>query len=370
VLTNSITNRQLFFILLITLTSYSLVVIAHDMALSAGTGAWLVVAITALGFAVAASIMVRLANMFQGKTLFDYAPVLITKPGAYALCLYYIVYLLFILVFLVLELSRLLQLDFFPRSPTWSFPILGLPVFCFVAYKGITNVARLAEIIGIVFFITAILVHTMMTLEGRINRILPLFNGAEMRNYLQGFKSSVFPFLGIEVLLAIPLTQRNGKKAVKSAFLSLLAIGGLYIFVIESSFMKIGINDIINYKDALIVAIRDTSPQVLQIISRLDILYLTIGFGGLFLGISIVLLVIVEYLCRLFKKASRLLVVTAVGVATYILLLVMSGIQSFETFVTESGTYLGLFSSIVAPVTLFIIASAKRRAGKAGGHAG
>lgn len=365
-MSNTVTNRQLFFMLLLTLTSYSLVVIAKDMAASAGTGGWLVILITALIFALAAAVIVRLNNMFEGQTLFDYAPSLITKPGSYLLCLYYIAYFMFILVFLVQSLSSLLHLDFFPNSPEWSFPLLGLPVFCYVAYKGITNMARLAEIVGLVFFITAIIVHTLMATEGKVNRILPLFNPAEIGRYISGFKYALFPFLGIETMLVLPFTRKNGKKSVRTAFFSLLTIGVFYVFVVESSIMKIGLHDIINYKDSLIVAIRDTSPQVVEIISRLDILFLTVGFGGLFVGISLVLTVVVEYLCRIFKKTSRILVVVAVGVVTYGLFLLVSGIRGYEEFTTGVGTYLGLFSAIVAPLTLLVIAKVKKRGGKAG----
>mgnify|MGYP001272990877 CR=1 FL=1 len=368
-MTNAITNRQLFFMLLLSLTSYSLVVIAHDMAQTAGTGSWLVIMVTALVFGAAASALVRLTRMFEGQTLFDYAPSLISKPGTYALCLYYVVHFLLILVFLVMELARLLNLDFFPRSPLWSFPLLGLPVFCYVAYKGITNVARLSEIVGIVFFATGIIVHIMMTIEGRVSRILPLFNPAEMGQYLKGFKPSVFPFLGIEIMLVMPFTRKINKNAGRAVFLTLLTIGAFYIFVVESCIMKIGLHNIINYKDALIVAIRDTSPQALEIISRLDILYLTAGFSGLFVGISIVMLVIVEYLCRIFKKASRLAVVAAVGAVSYALIIIAAGMQGFETFFSEIATYSGLFSSIIAPCTLLIIAVAKKRGRKAVGHA-
>ena len=360
-MSNTITNRQLFFILLLTLTSYSIVVISKDMASSAGTGSWLVILITTIVFGLAAAGIARLNNMFEGQMLFDYAPSLVSRPGTYLICIYYVLYFLFILVFLVLELAKLLNLDFFPRSPLWSFPLAGLPLFCYVAYKGVTNVARLAEIVGLVFFITGILVHILMMSEGKPMRILPLFNAAEIGNYLGSFRYSVFPFLGIEVMLVVPFTQKNSQKSVRTAFLSLLTIGLLYIFMVDSSIMKIGLHDIVNYKDALIVAIRDTSPQTLKIISRLDILYLTIGFGGFFVGISLVMLVIVEYLCRIFKTASRLIVVIAVGAVTYILFLIASGLQGYEDFTSSLGTYLGLASSIGIPLILLVIARMKKR---------
>ena len=147
---------------------------------------------------------------------------------------------------------------------------------------------------------------------------------------MQGFKPAIFPFLGIEVLLIIPFTRQNGKKSIRTAFFTVLAIGLFYILVVESCIMKVGINDIINYTDPLIVAIRDTAPRRMQFFSRLDILYLTIGFSGIFMGISIVLMAIVEYLCRMFPRARRMAVVISVCVVTYGLFLLASGINGYE----------------------------------------
>jgi spore germination protein len=369
-LTNTITNRQLFFILAVTLTCYSVVVISKEMAEKAGTGAWLTILATSLVFALAAGVIVSLNNMFQGQMLFDYAPTLVTKPVTYMLSIYYVLYFMFILVFLITGFSKLLRADFFPKSPLWSFPLLGLPVFCYIAHKGVTNVARLAEIIGAAFLVTGTFVHIVMATEGEVNRILPLFNPQKIGRYIEGFKSSIFPFLGIEVLLAFPLAQKKGKKPVRTAILALMTVALFYILIVETSIMKLGLNDIVHYKDALIVAIRDTAPAFMEIIARLDILYLTVGFAGLFVGISIVMTAITEYLHRMLPKLSRLAVVIALGVVTYALFLLVSGIKRYEAFSTTLGTYLGLFGAIVIPLVLFIIAKAKKNNQKGGKNAG
>lgn len=369
-MTNTITNRQIFFILFLTLTCYSVVVISKEMAQSAGRGAWITILATSLVFAAGAAVIASLNNMFPGKMLFDYATSLVTKPGAYLLSLYYVAYFMFILVFLISGFSKLLNADFFPKTPIWAFPLAGLPVFCYVAYKGVTNVARLTEIVGAVFLFTALFVHILMLTEGKVNRILPLFNPKDIGQYLKGFEYSIFPFLGIETLLIIPFTEKNRKKSARAAAMTILAVGLFYVLVIQSSIMKLGINDIVNFNDALIVAIRDTSPPFLEIIARLDILYLTVGFGGLFVGISIVMLAVVEYLCRMFKKASRPAVVIAVGGAAYALYMLVVGIKGFEEIGEKLGTYAGLFGAFAIPVTLLIIAKVKKRSAKGNKDAG
>jgi hypothetical protein len=118
--------------------------------------------------------------------------------------------------------------------------------------------------------------------------------------------SRVFPFLGIEVLLAIPFMtkNKNSRKPARAAFLSLLAVGLFYVIRVETSIMKIGIDDIINHEDALVVAIRDTSPKGLEIISRLDIIYLTVGLSGLFVSISIALMAVWNIFAACFPKQA------------------------------------------------------------------
>ncbi len=229
---------------------------------------------------------------------------------------------------------------------------------------------RLAEIIGVLFLITGTFVHIAMATEGDVNRILPLFNPQEIEQYIEGFKASIFPFLGIEVLLVFPLAKKKGKKPVRTTIFALTTITLFYILVVETSIMKLGLNDIVHYKDALIVAIRDTEPPFMEIIARLDLLYLTVGFAGLFIGISIVMTTITEYVHRLLPTLSRLAVVIALGVVTYALFLIVSGIKGYEDFAVTLGTYLGLFGTFVIPLVLFMIAKAKKKNQKEGKNAG
>lgn len=59
-------------------------------------------------------------------------------------------------------MSKLLKADFFPRTPIWALMLISVPVFCYIAYKGITTVARMCEIFGIVFLVTGITVLVFM----------------------------------------------------------------------------------------------------------------------------------------------------------------------------------------------------------------
>lgn len=313
-MTNSITNRQMFFILVLTLTSYSVVDISRAMAKSAGTGGWITILATSIIFGLAAMVIVYLNNLFKGKMLFDYSKMLVGRAAAHSIIVFYILYFLLIVVFLILSMGKLLKADFFPRTPIWAMMLISVPVFYFIAFKGITTIARMCEIFGVVFLVIAITVHIFMISQGKIVNIRPIFNSADIGKYIKAIKESIFPFLGIEVLLAIPMTQRNAKRGVRTAFFAVFFIGLFYILIVESSIMIVGINDIVNYNDSLIIAIRDMSLSFLDFLERFDILFLTIGFMGMYMGISIVITVIVEYLCKIFVRTKRLTIVIVLGV--------------------------------------------------------
>jgi len=351
----------MFFILVMTVTSYNIITIAKDVAQIAGTGGWISILIVAFIFGLGSSYVLYVNSHFSGKMLFDYVPQIIGKPGAYILVLYYILYFSLILVFFIDQKSKILRESFFPNTPLWSFPLLGIPIFCYVAYKGVSNVARLTEIIGTVFIFTGTLVHIIMITQGRVNRILPLYNPEEIPNYIKALKPLAFAFAPPSIMFAFPISSKTDKKSIRTAFLSILFIGLFYILIVESSIMKVGINDIINYKNALIMAIRDTAPRGLEFFARLDILYLTIGFSGMFTGISVILTALLEFICRIFPRAKRLNIIIIIGIIIYGLILIISGINNYEKYVKDTFFYLSTISSIIIPGIIFLIIKIKYR---------
>lgn len=355
-----VTNRQIFFIVILTLTSYSIIDISRAMAKAAGTGAWFTILITGLIFSVFAVIIVYLNNMFKGKMLVDYSKQLVGKPLTYAISMYYVLYFLIIVVFLITNMARILKLDFFNKTPTFAMMFISVPVFCYIAYKGINTAARMSEIMGIIFFLTGITVHVLMVFQGETVNIRPVYNPAETGRYFSAIKESIFPFLGIEVLLIVPMGKHNSKKSVKTVFFAILAVCALYILVVESCIMQLGVNDILNYNNSLIEAIRDMSLEYLEFLERMDILFLTIGFMGLYLGISIVFTAITEYLCKIFSKAKRVVVVIALGAVVIVLSTLVGLWAGFSETVLQYGIVLGVISTCAIPTVLLIIAKVKK----------
>jgi hypothetical protein len=102
--------------------------------------------------------------------------------------------------------------------------LIGIALFGYVAHKGITNIARGFEIIGITFLIITVGMCIFMLTEGMLYNALPLYNPADTKKFAEAVNDLVIPYSGIEVLFIIPFTAKN-KKASKTAFFTLLFIG-------------------------------------------------------------------------------------------------------------------------------------------------
>jgi amino acid transporter len=78
------------------------------------------------------------------------------------------------------QLTRVLQVEFYPKTPQWAMLVSSVLVFGWVAYRGVISVARFFEIIGTVFVITAVVTHIIMFQQGDLREIQPFFRASKL----------------------------------------------------------------------------------------------------------------------------------------------------------------------------------------------
>lgn len=353
----SITNRQIFFLIFLALTSYRSIDMPIIIARSAGRSGWIPIIIVSLIFGVVITIIIKLNNMFKDKVLFDYGQEIVGKFITYIIVCYFIVYFILIGIFLDIKLVDVLTTNFLPSSPQYAILTLGIMLFGFAAYKGITNMARLFEIIGALFLLVTVGICILMLTQGMDYNILPIFNVSDTNHFLTAIKELFIPYFGIEILFVIPFTTIN-KKAPRVGFATLLFIGFFYILIVEGTFMILGVNNTALLNDSFIEAIKITEMPVIE---RTDIFYLTFGLSSLFAGMMIVFVVVVEFACKLFKKVKRHVVVIVVAIIMYILTLLALNIKKVDEIFDSFFIYLIIISSIIIPITLLVVAKIKKR---------
>ena len=124
-MTNRITNKQMFFIIFLSLTTYTTIDLPKAMAQTAGRSSWIPILIVSIIFGIGAVIITKLNNMFLGNVFFDYSQKIVGKFFAYAIAIYFILYYLVIGVYLKLKLVGLLTSNFLPETPEYIFYCLA-----------------------------------------------------------------------------------------------------------------------------------------------------------------------------------------------------------------------------------------------------
>lgn len=350
----------MFFIIFLTLTTYTTIDLPKIMAQAAGRSSWIPIMAASVIFGVAAVIITKLNNMYQGKVLFDYSEEIAGRFLSRFIAAYYLLSFLIVGVYLKLKLVGVLKSNFLPETPQFIMLLMGIMLFGYVAYKGVTNVARMFEIIGILFLIITVVICLFMIPQGMSYNILPFFNINETKNFLPAMKDLATPFTGLAVLFIIPFTAPN-KQAPRHAFFTLLFIGLFYVLIVESTIMILGINNTIAMNDSFIEAIKIVE---LPIIERTDIFYLTFGLTSLFAGMIIAFTAIVEFACKLFSNIKRHIIVIAIGIVFFILCLFALQINNMKDVFESFAPYLTVVSSMLIPMGLLIGAKVNKRKNK------
>ena len=360
---NTVNNRQVGFILFITISTASIATIARTMALSAEHGAWITLLIASLAFGAMAGLIVKLNQMNEGKMLYEYSRELTGKYIAFLIGLFYLLYFFVFSVYYCNTFDLLIKSSFLMKTPVWALLLAGIPVYGVIAYKGIRNIGRLAEIVGIIFLIVTIILFVSMLVQGTFSFILPLYDPADTDKYLLSLKNAVEPFLGIEVLLIIPFIKKQ-KKTAKTAVLTVVGIGLFYILDVYGCYAMIGMDEIVYHRFPLVDSIRLVEYQKIEFLQRLDIVYDTIGFMRVFVGKSMLYLVIVELLCKMLPKAKRLVIVVIVGVAVMLGSAVTIGMPDILQTQASILSIGGIAAAFAIPLTLLVIAKVKKNAQK------
>jgi len=349
----------MFFIIYLTLTSYTTIELPKLMAQTMERSSWIAILVVSLIYAIAAIIITKLNKTFPGKVLFDYGQKIVGKFFTYLIVIFYFLVALMIGVYLKVKLVNLVTANFLPETPQYALLLFGIMLFGYVAYKGITNIARMFEILGVLYLVVTVLICIFMLFQGMPENVLPFFKKSDMTEFFPAIKKLVISYTGMGFLLVIPFTAKN-KKASKVAFYTVMFIGLFYVLIVESTIMILGLINTSTFDDAFIEGIKMVEFPVIE---RTDIFYLTFGLTSLFAGTITIFTSAVEFACRLFSPLKRHIAVIAVGVILFVLSLFALKIKNVSEVYSSFAPYILSCTSILIPTTLLILAKVKKVSG-------
>lgn len=355
-MTENVTNRQMFFIIFLRIVAGSVLSLPLIMAQKAETGAWLVLLIASIIACIPVVIIVYLGNLFKGKTLFEYSKLLVGKFLTYIFALIYILYHFSLVVLLTRSTADVIKGEFLNKTPLYSTMILLLIVTGYAASKKLNNLGRICEFLGIIILIANFVLHTVMLTQGDFRNIKPFFDISQINSYLKAFPSTIFLFIGFESLTIIPFTKANGKKSIWISIISILTAGITYIYVTQTCYMILGVEDVAHYNYPNVAAIRILDIPVLQFLKRLDLIFINAWVFSIFCSLSFVIFTVTQYTQKLFSKLNFNFILMIVCVLAFIAGLLPKGpkqVSDIHLFLT---TYFGFIPALLIPLILLIVA--------------
>lgn len=354
----ALSNRQIFFLLVICVIVHDSMEIAKDMVEAVGGSGWISILLGVCVTIFFTYIITYVAFTFKGKTIEEYSEILLGNFVSYIFIGIYIVVFLLIGSTLPQIGCGFIKLNLLEKTPVWGMTLIMYLVVYYTVSKGLRVIGRLFEILGFFIVLILIFIYVIMLSQGQLINIGPQLGSVEIIEYLKSMKD-IIPYIGIELLLIVPLQRNNNTRVFRSTIGAVLMIGVIFLLVFFSCTAVLGMDDIIYYKDALFVAVRRVDIEYLEFLTRFDGLFLILWTSALFLKTSIYIYSSTYLTNKIFKKAKFNTIILIICILAYFLQKIPKSFEVTQVFFEFIGD-MSILTSYVIPLILFITIKVKK----------
>ncbi|MBF8982839.1 endospore germination permease [Lutibacter sp. B2] len=356
----TLTNRQIAFVLFGVIVGYGVLSLPKNIAENAGTGGWFTLLIGTSIAIIFVYILTYLAYVHKNKTIYEYSNLLVGKFITYIFMIIYIIYFFMLFTMIIRMSCEAIKLTVLIKTPVWALCFSFLSVVYYAVIKRLGTIAKICEIYGLMIMVSAIIIHLSIFTHGKLINLRPFFVVEDISAYLKGTLTTVFPFLGIEILTIISFNKKeNNKKIFKHIAWMIVFIGIFYILVVESCISVMGADSIIYYKDALISTIRRVDIKSLQFLERLDGIILTIWIMSILCTLFLEAYASIFLISKVFKKSNFKGLAFIVMILSFIVAQMPKSLDEVEQ-ILEYISYVGIVTAGVIPTILFLITKVKK----------
>lgn len=351
-------NKQIAFILFGVIVGYGIIGLPKNAAESAGTSGWICILIAGVIAGIVTNMILYLGYVHKNKTLFEYSEMLVGKYITYIFVSIYIVQF-FVFFTMIIRIScETIKLTVLIETPQIILCIFFYLVAYYAVIKGLRVIVRLNELYSIIIVILGLCILISMLIEGKLINLRPFFVTSNVSTYFTNSLKMSLGFLGMELLAVIPLSDKNDKRIFKYSSLIIALITGIYILLVESSIALMGVDNVVNYKDVLFVAIRRLDIQPLQFLRRVDGIFVSIWIMIIICSIILFGYGTVSFMNKLFNKAKYNVIVSIVFFLSFIFSQIPKTIAQIEKII-DIASYFVLLPAVIIPLILLIITKVK-----------
>jgi len=354
-----ITNRQIAFMIFAVVVGYGIINLPNNAAAAAGTGAWIPILFNTVIIVLFTYFMSYLGYNHENQTLFEYGQKLMGKILGKIITVIYMLYFLIVLSYLIRSYSEIVTLIFLPKTPVWVISLILLLVVGYALTKNLGTIARLTEIYVFLVIIGFVFIQIIIATQGEIVNIRPILGSEGITSYAKASFELFLPYLGLEIIMFIPLTKVKNKSIAKYTTLSIFFIGLLYIFVVESTISVVGIEDVVNYNASIFKVLKGIDLTYLEALRRLDGLYFIFWTMNSFCENCILSYLILSSSKKFFKNISPNIIVLFIIVISFILSQLPKTPSEME-IVPNIIRALGIITLMIIPTILIIIMKVKK----------
>lgn len=355
----NLSNRQIAFYIFGAVVGYGILSLPKQAAEYAATAGWISIIISTIITIMGMYIITFLNYTFKNMTFDEYSKILVGKFISKLFIVLFIIYLFMISSMSIRDASNIIKNSILIKTPSWIIILVLLCLCYYASSKGLQVIGRLCEFYGILIIVSTILISIVSFGEGDILNMLPVLGFTGIWGPLKSLKQLLVAFIGGELLLIVPFSNKNNNSVFKYTLFMIAFIGLFYIIVFESNLSIIGAEDLVHYYDAMIISAKRMDVHFLEFFRKIDGIVLATWIMALFTTISILSYGLIFFIKKLFKINNTFKLSTVIIILTFIISQLPPKTEDVRKILSYT-SYLGLFCSFIIPLILFIVTKVKK----------
>ncbi|MFC7371730.1 GerAB/ArcD/ProY family transporter [Fictibacillus iocasae] len=266
---NSITPRQMFFVVLQTQIGVGILSLPFTMFLKAKTDGWMSIMIAGIFVQFVILMMWTLMKRFPGKTLFEVIPQLIGPSAGNVLNCLYSIHFIFVSVLILMFFYQITGRWIFPETPKWVLMSSLALTSWYLIISSPRIIARFFIIVTPLLIVLFFLIAYAYT-DVHLLYILPI-GASGMKNVLLGTQDATVALLGFDSALVFwAYTSGKAEKKLKAVSLAALGVTLFYTYATFTTFIYFNPEEIIIVPEPVLYMLKAFSFKVIE---RTDLVF-------------------------------------------------------------------------------------------------
>ncbi|MFD2371508.1 endospore germination permease [Brevibacillus sp. GCM10020057] len=322
--------------------------------------AWITVLLACVFCVFSLWLILSAASVFPEDTVIESNRKVFGRLFGFLLNVLLIVYFVFFTVTGVRTMAEVVRAQMLPFTPLEVIIVAMLLTLFYSSWDGLGPIVRINESGLPITFVLILLFFTLAYLEADWNELrIPFLEG--IRPVIQPLPSTVYSFLGFEILFLYYPFLANKKRAFLNAAAGIGLAGGFYVFIVLGTLVTLG-PDVTITQTYPVITMSKMIEVVRQFVERAELLLIILWMPLAYTTHLSTFFSAAFCLHRTFPRISYRWWIVVLFPCIYFLTLVPDNLQQMDVWSKWVGNA-GIFLLLVYPVLFLVIAKIRRKFG-------